>query len=271
MFLCLACSRVSSSSFSRRLHRAALIAARLAPQPVRSVPVPMPTDTTTATAASVTAARFPSPPTTSPLTVLLGAPVVPTPFPSPPTKSPPAVPLGALWFGAGIDGGFICRMYAKSRFLGPFLSLHEAAGDEPPPPPPPLPLLLEGLPSRTFLICRCLTPGVTGAVLGLLPSVPPGADAVVVVGGASFAPDVDPVHCVAVVAVSDAFVVGSAWVCPNNASAWPLFFLRSAFRRNISSLRASTFENTFIMLFVIPKYRLSGGVVSIVRTRYVTV
>ena len=221
LFLYLACIRASSSSLSRRLHRAALIAARFAPVPVRSVPAPMPTatDTATDTAVSVTATRFPSPPITSPLAVLLGAPMVSTLFPSPPTKSPPVAPLGAPWVGAGIKGGFICRMYAKSRFRGPCLSLHEAAGDEPPPPPPPMSLLLEGLPSRTFLMCRSLTPGVAGAVLGLVSSVPPGPGPVVVVGGASSGPDIDPVHSVAVVAVSDAFTVGRAWVCPDTASA----------------------------------------------------
>lgn len=77
-------------------------------------------------------------------------------------------------------------------------------------------------------------------MFGLVLGAPPDADAVIV-GVASSVPDIDTVHSVVVV-MSDAVPVGSAWVCPDNASACTLFRRRSAFRRNMSSLRASTFE-----------------------------
>lgn len=98
-------------------------------------------------------------------------------------------------------------------------------------------------------------------MLGLISSISLGAGGVVA-SVASSGLDVDPVHSVAVVVVvvSDAGAAGSAWVCRDKASAWALFLLRSAFRRNMSSLRASTFENkiTVFYLFGSLDHRVRG-------------
>lgn len=108
-------------------------------------------------------------------------------------------------------------------------------------------------------------------MLGLVSTttVLPGARGAVVVGVDSSKPDADPpVHSVVVVVVvvaSDAVVAaGSAWVCLDNASACARFLLRSAFRRKMSSLRASTFQNILtIFRCYTPSIKLGPSVVSI--------